>query len=273
MDINNIKEYLNSFRGDILDQEILIFLNILKENVVSQNNQIIAKEIWCLEQIYKIIHHYLEAFNNLNDKEYYAAWCLFDQIEIRLSYLRRHLSAEETYNLEFYDRIIFQYQMLFPYKYFFSRESVIRKSTCSICGKIASLRDSCGHKVGEIYDGKLCIRRINEAQLLAISVVQNPFDKYAVLFPEGLEYNYSMLENLLEQLSGPYDDWGLETIKEKRIEFVGVGRNAPCPCNSQKKYKLCCHNTVDELFDHHRITIYTDIPKKRIPVKMFNSWK
>lgn len=274
MNISAIQNYFNNFRGIRLNQEILHHLKIQKEQEVLQNNQVAAKEIWCLEQVFKIIDEYLLAFNNLRDKKHFDAWCAFERAEIGISSLKKHLNFDDNkYNLEFYDRVIYQYQKLFPYEYFFSRESVIKKSSCSICGQTMSLRNPCGHKVGEIYNGEQCLRKIEDMKLLAIAVVKNPFDKYAVLFPQDMEYNYAILDNLMDQISRPYDDWRLEVVKEKRKEYIGVGRNKLCPCNSGRKYKFCCLDTDSELFDHYRIFFHTDSPKKNIPMQLIHTWK
>ncbi len=45
-----------------------------------------------------------------------------------------------------------------------------------------------------------------------------------------------------------------KTMKQRRdilkrggqaMRFVGAKRNEPCPCGSGKKFKRCCHSTVD----------------------------
>lgn len=273
MTLNDIKDYLNKFRGTNLDPEVMNQLKSLKELEVSQNNQSAAKEIWCLEQVYKVIRHFLSAYKKLHDKKHFDAWCEFDRAEIELSFLRKHLDFEDNkYKLKFYDRIIYQYQKLFPYQFFMSRESVVKKSS-SICGMTVSLRKPCGHQLGEIYNGEQCCHNIEEVEFLAMAIVENPFDKYTVLFPQGMEYNYTMLDNLLSQISGPHDDWDLDILQEKKQEYIGTGRNQPCPCNSGKKYKYCCLNTDKELFDHYRITVHRDKPGNIIPMHTVHTWK
>ncbi|MFS0554204.1 YecA family protein [Brevibacillus sp. 179-C9.3 HS] len=274
MDISAIKNYLHAFRGTVLKKDILDHLKSLKANEVSQNNQSTAKEIWCLEQVYMVIQKYLSAFRNLQEKKYYNAWREFDLADIGISSLKRHLDFQENqYHLQFYDRMIYQFQKLFPYRYFMSREMVVKKASCSICGETISIRNPCGHRVGEIYNGEACGRSIQEAELLGIAIVTNPFDKYTVLFPQGKQYNYSMLDNLISQISEPYADWDLDIVKERKQEFIGVGRNKPCPCDSGKKYKFCCLGSKNELFDHYRITVHRETPGKIIPLHTVHTWK
>jgi preprotein translocase subunit SecA len=41
-------------------------------------------------------------------------------------------------------------------------------------------------------------------------------------------------------LSEGHEDSGATTVKTVRRQGAKVGRNAPCPCGSGKKYKKCC---------------------------------
>jgi hypothetical protein len=58
-------------------------------------------------------------------------------------------------------------------------------------------------------------------------------------------------EEMFPGLHGQGSSWGLNravraatpssaTQPVSRQEYPGTGRNAPCPCNSGKKYKKCC---------------------------------
>jgi hypothetical protein len=274
MNISDIKDYLHSFRDTILKEDIPDHLKTLKAIEISQNNQSEAKEIWCIEQVFKVIQGYLSSLRNLQEMKHFDAWLSFDRADIELSFLRKHLDFQDNkYHLQFYDRMIYQYQKLFPYQYFMSREMIVKRASCSICGATISLRRPCGHRVGEIYNGEQYGRIIQDAEFLATAIVTNPFDKYTVLFPQGMEYNYSMLDNLMSQISSPYDDWDLDILKERKQEFIGVGRNKPCPCNSGKKYKLCCIGTDNELFNHHRITVHRNTPGNIIPMHTVHTWK
>ena len=42
--------------------------------------------------------------------------------------------------------------------------------------------------------------------------------------------------------SAPDEDGSVKTVGRRRAaddEYAGIGRNAPCPCGSGKKFKLC----------------------------------
>lgn len=248
-----ISSYLHHFKGTSLKIDILEQLSKFKKNAVHQGCQEEAKNIWCLEQVYKVKMNFLNAYKKLVDKEYYDAWCLLDRANIELYFLRKHLDySGDRYSLEFIERNINQLQKLFPYKYFTSRESIVRNWECSICNQLISLRNYCSHDVGEIYNGEQCFRISKDIEFHAFAIVTNPFDKYAVLFPKDRDYSYHILENLMKNWTHPYEKWKLQIRTDLNEEFKGLGRNDLCICNSSKKYKHCCLNTGKDKHEHYK---------------------
>lgn len=276
MDSLQISEYLQHFKGKKFKMDILDQLSELKKTAVNQGQQEEAKNIWCLEQVYKVKNNFFSAYKQLVDKEYYSAWCKLERAYIDLHFLRRHLDySGNKYGLEFIERNIIQLQKLFPYQYFFSRESTVKKWRCSICNQVISLRNFCGHDVGEIYNGEQCFRIAEDVDFHGIAIVTNPFDKYSVLFLEGKEYNYAMLESLMKHWTNPYKKWELHIIMVLNEEYKGLGRNDLCACNSSKKYKNCCLSTGKDKHEHYKILFPEEEPKnfKFQEKQMLNTWK
>jgi len=154
-----------------------------------------------------------------------------------------------------------------------SRESIIKKETCSICGRVNTIRNRCEHEVGELYMGEMCSRIVGDMEFIAMSIVKNPFDKYTVLFPEGMEYNYEALDTLFMGLNTPYERWDLDIEKKIKPEFAKAERNKPCPCGSGKKYKKCCWGTDSETTVHNKITLLDNPNVKPVPYKTIGTWK
>lgn len=117
--------------------------------------------------------------------------------------------------------------------------------------------------------GEMCSMIIEDFELLALAIVKNPFDKYTVLFPEGLEYNYEMLEMLVDNLNTPYDRWNITEYKELIDEYRDSGRNDKCPCGSGSKYKKYCQGKAKTLRSHYHITLVDNTSVK--PIKKFTS--
>ena len=170
--------------------------------------------------------------------------------------------------------MIKQYQKLFPYCHFFSRECVIKAEECTICGKAISLRHSCGHRAGKLYMGELCLRKVVDMEFKALCIVTDPFDKYTYVQLPDQEYDYGMLEALMVEIDSPYDKFSIETVKVKKPEYKGIGRNDPCPCGSGKKYKRCHLGTKDELMNHHKVQLSKPILRSKSGfIGIFGTWK
>lgn len=267
MQLYEIKEYLQQqhleFKDSIVDD-----LNKLKQKAVSDSNELLANEIWCLQEIYKIQKTYISIYNQLKVGKYFDGWLLLDQIDISFCFLRQNFEYENNlFNLQFIERIIKQYEKTFPKYLYISRESLIKSEKCSICGKKISLRGGCNHKPGNLYMGELCLKKVMDLEFLGTAIVSNPFDKYAVIHMEGQEYDYSVLKELMKVLASPYIAWYVEEMTKKRPEFLHIERNDKCPCGSGKKYKICCMGTDNEYMPHNRITILGGYEIKEKPIK------
>lgn len=244
MKLIEIKSYLKDSHKRQNDESIAEELKNLKEIAINQKDEGTANEIWCLEQINKIQCLYLEAFNSIKENEHYQAWCAYERIEILLTHLDDNFEYENTeYNLLFIETYTSKFIKLFPYTHFMSREAVIKKASCSICGKRMSIRNHCEHQVGKLYMGKLCCKVIEDIEFKALAIVKNPVDKYAVIFLNDKEYNYFLLDQLFGNLNSPYDLWSLNISEMLKEDYKGIGRNSKCPCGSGKKYKNCCKET------------------------------
>lgn len=275
MTIKEIENYLSQKRTS-LEDSIGVEIEELRQKAISQQCEEQANYCWCLKQIYHLQKGFISAVNSLKSRDYEDAWCTFDRVDIGLSNLENNFDTaqdNDRYHLLFIARMIKEYQKLFPYCHFLSRECVIKAEECTICGKPISLRKPCGHKVGKLYMGELCLRKVTDIELKALCVVTDPFDKYTFLQIPDHEYNYRMLEELMLEIDNPYDEFSIETVKVQRPEFIKVGRNELCPCGSGKKYKKCHQGAPDELMDHHIVHMSKPIARANKYVGTFRTWK
>jgi hypothetical protein len=156
---------------------------------------------------------------------------------------------DETFGLRLIQKYTEQFQCLFPYALFLSPAYVEKERRCSICDAVASLRSSCEHDLGEIYDGVMCLHRITMAELIEISFVTEPVQKYSVLFMKNPKtgqqvdhYDYFAVSYVVKALANPFHGWSIErtTMRHPHSRYRHVGRNSACPCGSGDKYKACC---------------------------------
>ena len=274
MDIIEIRTYLAKKKLDF-DPSYFEYINENKRLAVEAGDEALANELWCLNKVASVQAKFISMYAHLKSKEKYGtAWNLLENIDITLSALRPHFDCgNDDYSLFFIGNIIHEYEKLFPYFIFISREGLIKKEACSICEDIISLRNPCGHKVGNLYMGEMCYRIVKDYEFLGAALVSNPFNKYSVLTPENKEYNYFMLDHLMEQVNSPYDRFYVEIFKIKDSLFETAERNKPCPCESGGKYKKCCLGTERELINHHRITFLDAVDVKPSPIFRGNTWK
>lgn len=275
MTIQDIENYLAQ-KNTNLDVEVSNEIALIKEAAVKNGDEKLANYCWCLNTIFLVQKTYISAFEKMKSGACADAWLDLDYVEILLSGLRENYEVgkdSDQFHLLYISRLVKEYQKIFPYEYFFSRESVIKSEECSICGKKISLRKPCGHRKGKLYMGEQCVHVITDLELKAIAIVKDPFDKYARLEVPEQEYDYGMIEMLMGEIDNPYEDFSIETVKVKKKEFKKTGRNDLCPCGSGKKYKYCHLGKKDELMDHHIVHLTKPTHKKYSGMKCFGTWK
>lgn len=261
-DINKLSQLV---KPDFSFSELLDEIQLIKEEYVNENNQGEAKKLWCFQTIVSIHKDYNNAFNLLVQKKYYEAWCQLEKIEITFHSLKQHLQFNNNeYLLNFIEKTVRNLQIIYPYKLFGSSEIVKKKAKCGICGKPISIRTNCGHEVGEIYDGEMCYRIITEADVLGLALVENPENKYSVLFTKDSktgkqidQYNYNALDYLFEHIKSPYELWELKVTQKLKSHdhYKDIGRNDKCPCNSKLKYKNCCLKNEGVKYLHYEFLV------------------
>ena len=55
-----------------------------------------------------------------------------------------------------------------------------------------------------------CQKNVEKIDLKAIAIVRNPMDKYCVLTPQGIDWNYTMVEMVINKMITPYEEIRVE---------------------------------------------------------------
>ncbi|QBO59618.1 zinc chelation protein SecC [Chryseobacterium salivictor] len=268
MNLNDVKQKLLELGSVTFDYEK--FLNEvinLKKQVVSVGNEDEGKQLWVIEQIIEIHLEFNNVFKLLKRKQYNDAWCKLERIEITFHSLKRHFSFNKTeYKLYFIEKSVRNLQVIFPYKLFSSMEILEKEKKCSICDEILKFRSPCGHKIGEIYGGEICCRVITKFDLLGIALVENPVNKYSVLFDkDGDQYNYDVIITLINSLPNAYHPWEL-IIQNKyhpHINFNNIKNEDACPCGSGIDYIECCKKEKGVKHLHYRFIVKDQKSRKQ----------
>ena len=204
-------------------------------------------------EIYDIHKKYISIFDLLKKQKYEEVWNLIDNTNKSIGCVRINFDEHcNDYFLEYISEVLSNLEKLYPYKLFASRELLIKKVKCNICGKLVSPRCECTHIPLKLYMGKLCqyIVESEGAEFLGISIVKKPMDKYALLKVSGKDFDYKLLDSFAKRIDSPYRIWTIKCSKYKKDVFKNVNRNDLCPCGTGKKYKRCCYGTNNEFYNN-----------------------
>jgi len=264
-DENNEKQYSELVNGERLA-------------AAAVQNEACANDAWLVGKILEAQQNYHTVFEHLRSDRFYDAWCLLERVEIALIWLQRHTPFESEFGLDIIEKQTSLFQKLYPYGIFTSPAFIEKDRRCSICDAVVSIRSRCGHRIGEIYMGEMCTNRITMAELLEISLVTNPVHKTNVVFlrdpttgQQTDQYDYSILSYVVAGLCNPYDGWNMIHTKRRHphARYKHIGRNAPCPCESGRRYKSCCLREDGVLRPHIDIE-FTVPPARQLPQLVYS---
>jgi hypothetical protein len=225
------------------------------------NDPDVLDQLWSIEAFAQAMALHADAFRKMKAGEHYEAWRTLEQVEITLASGARNLFVPELAPL-IAERAATTalWQSLFPYRFFFSPGMIKQDWACSICGKKSTPVAPCGHVTGRVYAGEFCSRLVKKVELLEISIVTEPVQKYSVLFPKGKTYNYDLVETVVGQLKTPFDSWGGEwgfKLHDHSL-FPNIALDDRCPCGSDLRYGECCRHTSGVKLKH--FTLFSGDP-------------
>jgi hypothetical protein len=229
-----------------------------------------ANRAWFLDQVALSRLEFIRCVETMRAEAFYDAWCKLEQVEIGLLWLRKNPFLDlHMFGVFELTEMVSNWQILYPYKIFFSPEFVIRKRECGICGEAVDPWSSCSHEPGLVYHGKLCTRTMRDFDLISVSMVTEPVQKYSVAF--GSEdghgkhdnYNYSAVKYALKLVRLPFDRWKPHwtTAFHPHSLFAHLGSKDGCPCESVRSYADCCMQLPGVTRPHLEIWIDRPLPE------------
>lgn len=217
-----------------------------------------ANKLWAIRTVIEIHFEFAVVFELLQQGEYYKAWCNAERVEIKCKNLHRNFSDVFKLVKDLYESIICL-QVLFPYTIFSSYVINVKSERCSICNQIRSIRHDCGHRKGYVYNGELCCNIVEDFEFIGIDIVDNPVNKYAVLFATSKDgerednYDYRLVKGLMKYWQKPFQHWTYDICHTHKplSDFPGLSNNDLCPCGSGLNYADCCKSDPEGI--KHRI--------------------
>ena len=233
-----------------------------KARSVAAGDQETAKAVWVLETIGRAQSAFKRAFDSARREAFKEAWDYLDRADIELGFVEPHFADEQDeFGLRHMREHTRRLQSLFPYRWGVSPAILRKRVVCTVCGERITLRSGCGHVVGDIYDGEMCGRRVEDAALLHVALVDSPAQRYSVIELDADLPDFEPIRYLVRALKSPWHAWAVSR-EERRAHhplFKDVGRNDRCPCASGKKYKRCCL-TSETVFPHFGFAFEHDPP-------------
>ncbi len=247
---------------DELPASYWMALSAAKAGAVARDDQELAKAAWVLEAVGRTQDAFVQAFNSVRGEAFKAAWDSLGEAEGGLSSLERHFTGDgDDFGLRHMLVHIPQFQSLFPYRWGLSPAFLYKRLACSVCGQRITLRSNCGHISGEIYDGQMCGAVVEDMEILHVSLVEAPAQRYSVMDLDPDEPGFELVRFAFNALRSPWDAWTVRR-EERRAHhplFRDVGHDDPCPCASGKKYKRCCLKS-ETVFPHFDFVFEHDPP-------------
>jgi hypothetical protein len=230
--------------------ELRVAFDALHAEAISSGVEELANRAWFLRKVVVVRTNYISAIQDFREERYYEGWCKLEQVEIDLDTLQKNPFYNcDMYDVEYLAEQVRQWQSLFPYKVFLSPEMIIRRRECSICGQSVDPWSSCRHEVFKVYNGKECYRIIKDCELLGVSLVLDPVQKYSVarVFTEDSDgkktdqFNYSPIKFVTDRISSAFSRWSVErTHRRQPHNLFMVKEGDPCPCESGRLSRDCC---------------------------------
>lgn len=230
--------------------DVIKKLEFLRNQSASKNDVVQANRYWRLLESFKLYDIYYNFFISIKNHDYRKAWCQLEECELKCDNIIENSSTEFLLKSKVItiQKIVEQWQALYPYTLFVSPEYKIKRYSCSICGCNIKPRNRCSHKKGILYNGEICFHIIDDFEILSFSIVTNPVQKYSVIHNDDT-LNFTHLDFLIDKLEYPLEEWSFKknTIKHSIDKFHSIEKDSLCPCNSKAVFKDCCINKKEIL--------------------------
>lgn len=259
---------------DEYNQAEMFFENV-KQIAVSTRNEKLANATFIAKLYFHLFGNLASYFYLLQEKKYRKSWDKLQDCLDDIYGVSRFVEQNSRFELCFFNKLLHEYEKLYPYKIFASSEYIISKSECSICGKSMN-SISCPHIKNNLYWGELAYEKILEIkEINAIALVTNPSNKRCVIeLSDDTKTEVEKFIILNDFLKQNIYKFQLFEIKNKKLfkrdeNVKKQGANELCLCGSGKKFKKCCKfKMYYEYYNLHIILkekcnfIYFDIPTK-----------
>ncbi|MGE8705369.1 MAG: hypothetical protein ACN6O5_22035 [Achromobacter sp.] len=256
-------------RNPVVNQ-ILGELDRKKNEAASTGNEELANDCWRELEALKVNIKYIEAFEKIKSKRYRDAWIDLERCEIDVNSIK--INSDSGFFIasrcHFIEKQVPKWQSLYPYCLFISPGFKVGYYTCRICNHRIRPRSRCSHIKGKIYNGELCVHEAHDVEMLEISLVRNPVQKYSVAHNDET-LDFSLINYLSDFLDNAFENWEAHWTRMSfpMERFSRVDPGSDCPCKSGKKFEECCINEKEISIPHVDFEFFKKIPDEKTRVR------
>lgn len=149
-------------------------INEVKEHFISQQQESISNTLFTYELYFESVLFQINMVLELKNNEPSKAWEYLVKSQVSAQAALRIGFRNEEILMQHSQKLLMDEKTYFPPQLFVSAGFMIHGSKCSICQDEYEL---CNHIRGMAYMGEMCSEILNHAELVEVSVVENPADK------------------------------------------------------------------------------------------------
>ena len=225
-----------------------------------------ANRCWRELEALELNRLFIQAFNSIKNKKYRDGWNKLEQCEIICKFLIENSPKNFLIStrVNFIKDKVEKWQSIYPYCLFVSPGFKVGYYTCRICEHKIRPRSRCEHKKGKIYNGELCLHVAHDMEILEISIVSKPVQKYSVIHDDET-LDFSLLKYLFDILEYAFEEWDLNWTKMKfpAERFKSVRKESKCPCKSDNTFENCCINKAEVEIPHIDFIFSRSLPNDK----------
>ncbi|MCX6818189.1 MAG: hypothetical protein NTU57_05025 [Candidatus Aenigmarchaeota archaeon] len=181
-----------------------------ENNMIDKNgdkSELVCNQHFIFRAYWHLFEHFIKCWTHLRSSPD-DSWNHLQDCLLAIDVLDLSVNGNDFFDSNMLYNYLLKIESLFPYTMFNSVEYVTKKATCSICGNNPFSKE-CNHIKGDLYYGKRCYVTIDEANIIGMSLVENPANKKCIIFveydkknvkysPFGLVWQLSFLKPLFD---------------------------------------------------------------------------
>jgi hypothetical protein len=231
------------------------FLKLEKEQNAS-NEEELLNDFFVLERYCDFLTVYIILWERILEGKFSDSWNTLHDLFDLLRLLKRFSNIE----ISFFEQQLTDLEKAYPYRVFTSIGAIFEYYECTIC-RFDINSPKCSHLRNELYGGRLAgAKPINLVEIDHVAIVSNPRDKRCVIpVYDDTDDAFKIVRYLAELVTSGklpilfFEGLAFSIRRLPNPEYQKLGRNEPCFCGSEKKFKRCCESK--EYIENERVDI------------------